>query len=246
MTAAVKRNESNDKSTSGDDTDIIPSYDIEPMVEIQKQLKNSTHEHNAQELTEYKSILAETSRTLGESDSVRDSCLVALQNKQTEFERVFHNTNVSKPQLRSTQMKEKVVPNNSQVKDKKTEVEDHPRISRNIMINGVSYVEGLNNNLFSVGQFCDTDLEVAFWKSTCFVRDLQGNDLLTGNRGSDLYKISLQETTSSTPICLMAKALLTQAWLWHQRLSHLNFDYINLLSKKDVVIGLPKLKYVKD
>nr|GEZ20143.1 retrovirus-related Pol polyprotein from transposon TNT 1-94 [Tanacetum cinerariifolium] len=44
----------------------------------------------------------------------------------------------------------------------------------------------------------------------------------------------------------MAKASPTQAWLWHQRLSRLNFDYINLLSKKDVVIGLPKLKYVKD
>ncbi|GKE51620.1 retrovirus-related pol polyprotein from transposon TNT 1-94 [Tanacetum coccineum] len=44
----------------------------------------------------------------------------------------------------------------------------------------------------------------------------------------------------------MVKASPTQAWLWHRRLSHLNFDYINLLSKKDVVIGLPKLKYVKD
>ncbi|GJU78654.1 retrovirus-related pol polyprotein from transposon TNT 1-94 [Tanacetum coccineum] len=119
-------------------------------------------------------------------------------------------------------------------------------VQGNIMINRVYYVEGLNHNLFSVGQFCDADLEVAFWKSTCFVRDLQGNDLLTGNRGSDLYTISLQETTSSTPICLMAKASPTQAWLWHRRLSHLNFDYINLLSKKDVVIGLPKLKYVKD
>ncbi|GJU18206.1 retrovirus-related pol polyprotein from transposon TNT 1-94 [Tanacetum coccineum] len=119
-------------------------------------------------------------------------------------------------------------------------------VQGNITINRVYYVEGLNHNLFSVGQFCDADLEVAFRKSTCFVRDLQGNDLLTGNRGSDLYTISLQETTSSTPICLMAKASPTQAWLWHRRLSHLNFDYINLLSKKDVVIGLPKLKYVKD
>nr|GEV34674.1 retrotransposon protein, putative, unclassified [Tanacetum cinerariifolium] len=91
-----------------------------------------------------------------------------------------------------------------------------------------------------------TDLEVAFRKSTCFVRDLQGNDLLTGNRGSDLYTISLQDTNSSTPICIMDKASPTQALLWHQRLSHLNFDYINLLSNKDVVIGLPKLKYVKD
>ncbi|GJZ16739.1 retrovirus-related pol polyprotein from transposon TNT 1-94 [Tanacetum coccineum] len=83
-------------------------------------------------------------------------------------------------------------------------------------------------------------------KSTCFVRDLQGNDLLTGNRGSDLYTISLQQTTSSTPICFMAKASPTQAWLWHQRLSHLNFDYINLLSRKDIMIRLSKLKYVKD
>ncbi|GJR42782.1 retrovirus-related pol polyprotein from transposon TNT 1-94 [Tanacetum coccineum] len=115
-------------------------------------------------------------------------------------------------------------------------------VQGNIMINRVYYVEGLNHNLFSVGQFCDVDLEVAFWKSTCFVRDLQGNDLLTGNCGSDLYTISLQETTLSTPLYLMAKASLTQAWLWHQRLSHLNFDYINLLLKKDVVIGLPKLK----
>ncbi|GKB65112.1 retrovirus-related pol polyprotein from transposon TNT 1-94 [Tanacetum coccineum] len=44
----------------------------------------------------------------------------------------------------------------------------------------------------------------------------------------------------------MAKASPTQAWLWHRRLSHLNFDTINLLSKKDIVIGLPKLKYVKN
>ncbi|GJX92455.1 retrovirus-related pol polyprotein from transposon TNT 1-94 [Tanacetum coccineum] len=90
------------------------------------------------------------------------------------------------------------------------------------------------------------NLEVAFWKSTCFVRDLQRNNLLTGNRGSDLYTISIQVMTLSTPICLMAKASPTQAWLWHRSLSHLNFDYINLLSKKDVVIGLLKLKYVKD
>nr|GEW32248.1 hypothetical protein [Tanacetum cinerariifolium] len=116
----------------------------------------------------------------------------------------------------------------------------------NVTINRIYYVEGLNYNLFLVGQFCDADLEVAFRKSTCFVRYLQGNDLLTGNRGSNLYTISLQESTSSTPLCLMAKSTPTQAWLWHQRLSHLNFDYINLLSKKDIVIGLPKLKYVKD
>ncbi|GJT65460.1 retrovirus-related pol polyprotein from transposon TNT 1-94, partial [Tanacetum coccineum] len=229
---------------------------------------------------------------------------------------VTHRTNVSRPPPRSTQMKDKVVPNTSQVKFKKTKVEDHQRISSisnqsksvtacndslksrtlnvnavcatcgkyvfnsnhdacvskylndvnartkkpkvvplstrkpksqanksvatypkktvasestvqnsksyyrtlyekistvcyrndqfapifsygdlvqgNIMINMVYYVEGLNHNLFSVGLFCEADLEVAIRKSTCFVRDLQGNDLLTGNRGSDLYTIGIE------------------------------------------------------
>nr|GEW79679.1 uncharacterized mitochondrial protein AtMg00810-like [Tanacetum cinerariifolium] len=119
-------------------------------------------------------------------------------------------------------------------------------VQGNVTINRFYYVEGLNHNLFSVGQFCDADFEIAFRKSTCFVRDLQGNDLLIGNHGSDLYTISLRKSTSSTPLYLMAKASPTQAWLWHRRRSHLNFDYINLLSKKDIVISLPKFKYVKD
>ncbi|GJY73561.1 retrovirus-related pol polyprotein from transposon TNT 1-94 [Tanacetum coccineum] len=44
----------------------------------------------------------------------------------------------------------------------------------------------------------------------------------------------------------MAKATSSQAWLWHRRLSHLNFDTINLLSKNNMFNGLPKLKFVKD
>nr|GEW63169.1 integrase, catalytic region, zinc finger, CCHC-type, peptidase aspartic, catalytic [Tanacetum cinerariifolium] len=44
-----------------------------------------------------------------------------------------------------------------------------------ITIKRVYYVEGLNHNLFSIGQFCDADLEVAFRKSTCFIYDLKGN-----------------------------------------------------------------------
>ncbi|GJS85929.1 retrovirus-related pol polyprotein from transposon TNT 1-94 [Tanacetum coccineum] len=115
-----------------------------------------------------------------------------------------------------------------------------------ITIKRVYYIERLNHNLFSVGQFCDADLEVAFRKSTCYIRDLKGNDLLTCSRGTDLYSITLQDTSTPNPICLMAKATSSQAWLCHRRLSHLNFDTINLLSKNDIVIGLPKLKFVKD
>ncbi|GJT93277.1 retrovirus-related pol polyprotein from transposon TNT 1-94 [Tanacetum coccineum] len=67
-----------------------------------------------------------------------------------------------------------------------------------------------------------------------------------GSRGTDLYSITLQEITSHNPICLMAKASSSHAWLWHHRISHLNFDTINLLLKNDIVNGLPKLKLVKD
>nr|GEZ95509.1 hypothetical protein [Tanacetum cinerariifolium] len=115
-----------------------------------------------------------------------------------------------------------------------------------VMIKWVYYVEGLNHNLFSIGQFCDADLEVAFQKSTCYIRNLKGNDLFTGSRDTDLYSITLQDTNSPNPICLMAKATSSQAWLWHRRLFYLNFDTINLLLKNDIVVGLPKLKFVKD
>nr|GEV46196.1 hypothetical protein [Tanacetum cinerariifolium] len=115
-----------------------------------------------------------------------------------------------------------------------------------VTIKRVYYVEGLNHNLFPVGQFCDADLEVAFQKSTCYIHDLKGKDLLTGSHGTDLYSITLQDTSSLNLIYLMAKATSSQAWLSHRRLSHLNFDTINLLSKNDIVIGLLKIKFVKD
>nr|GEY22754.1 integrase, catalytic region, zinc finger, CCHC-type, peptidase aspartic, catalytic [Tanacetum cinerariifolium] len=68
------------------------------------------------------------------------------------------------------------------------------------------YVEGLGHNLFSVGQFCDKGLEVAFRKSTCFVRNEDGVDLLTGDRSSNLYTIALNKVASNSSTCLLAKA----------------------------------------
>nr|GEY91037.1 hypothetical protein [Tanacetum cinerariifolium] len=53
-------------------------------------------------------------------------------------------------------------------------------------------------------------------------------------------------SSESSPICVMARATPTKSWLWHQRLSHINFDTINDLSKNDLVSGLPKLKYAKE
>ncbi|GKC04617.1 retrovirus-related pol polyprotein from transposon TNT 1-94 [Tanacetum coccineum] len=116
----------------------------------------------------------------------------------------------------------------------------------NVMISRVYYVEGLGHNLFSVGQFCDSNLEVSFHQHTCFIHNLEGVDLLTGSRGNNLYTLSLGDMMASSPICLLSKALKTKSWLWHRRLSHLNFGAINHLVRYDLVRGLPKLKFEKD
>nr|GEV99284.1 integrase, catalytic region, zinc finger, CCHC-type, peptidase aspartic, catalytic [Tanacetum cinerariifolium] len=113
-------------------------------------------------------------------------------------------------------------------------------------ISRVYFIDGLGHNLFSVGQFCDSDLEVAFRQHTCFIRNLEGVDMLSKSRGNNLYTLSLRDIMKSFPICLLSKASKTKSWLWHRRLSHLKFGAINHLARQGLVRGLPKLKFEKD
>ncbi|GKD22410.1 retrovirus-related pol polyprotein from transposon TNT 1-94, partial [Tanacetum coccineum] len=106
---------------------------------------------------------------------------------------------------------------------------------RNVTIFRVYYIEGLRHNIFSVGQLCDLDLEVAFRKNTCFVRNLEGVDLLMGSRGTNLYTLSIGDMIKSSPFFLLSKASKTKSWLWHRCLSHLNFGTINQLAKQGLV-----------
>ncbi|GJT43063.1 hypothetical protein Tco_0951778 [Tanacetum coccineum] len=87
----------------------------------------------------------------------------------------------------------------------------------NVTISRVYYVEGLGHNLFSVGQFCDSNLEVAFCQHTCFIRNLEGVNLLTGSRGKNLYTLSLGDMMASSPICLLSKALKTKLMAKHRK-----------------------------
>ncbi|GJY78199.1 integrase, catalytic region, zinc finger, CCHC-type containing protein [Tanacetum coccineum] len=80
----------------------------------------------------------------------------------------------------------------------------------NVTISQVYYVEGLRHNLFFVGQLCNSDLEVAFWKHTCYIRNLDGADLLSRSRDTNLYTISLDDMMKSSPICLLSKASETK------------------------------------
>nr|GEV08684.1 RNA-directed DNA polymerase homolog [Tanacetum cinerariifolium] len=212
---------------------------------------------------------------------------------------VNHKTNVSRPQHRNTQIKDKVVPNNSQVKHKKTEVEDHPRIPSisNKTKSVTACNDSLNSRTSNVNVVCATcgKCLVDSGHFACVTKMLNGVNATTKKpnvvpistrkpkgyanksiatppkkrvasesttqKSKSYYRMMYEKTSKAWKWLLFGnlRVLLeifketiyspaspTQAWLWHQRLSHLNFDYINLLSKKDVVIGLPKLKYVKD
>nr|GEW66376.1 ribonuclease H-like domain-containing protein [Tanacetum cinerariifolium] len=90
-------------------------------------------------------------------------------------------------------------------------------LNSNFSLGRVYFIEGLGHNLFSIGQFCDSDLEVAFRRNTCFLRNLEGVNLLKGNRTTNLYTINLHDMASASPICLIARATSTKSLLWHQR-----------------------------
>ncbi|GKB93851.1 retrovirus-related pol polyprotein from transposon TNT 1-94 [Tanacetum coccineum] len=65
-----------------------------------------------------------------------------------------------------------------------------------------------------------------------------GNDHVAKILGNNLYTLSLGDMMASSPICLLLKALKTKSWLWHRRLSHLNFCAINHLARHGLVRGL--------
>nr|GEZ17055.1 integrase, catalytic region, zinc finger, CCHC-type, peptidase aspartic, catalytic [Tanacetum cinerariifolium] len=148
------------------------------------------------------------------------------------------NIKTRRPQPRSNTKNDRVpsASKSSRSQNKEAEVEEHHRnllLSKNnkhissasailgfgdlqwgnILITRVYFVEGLGHNLFSVGQFCDSDLDVAFKRDACFVRNLKGVDLLKGDHSTNLYTINLHEMASASPICLMARASSTKSWL---------------------------------
>nr|GEZ20663.1 copia protein [Tanacetum cinerariifolium] len=80
------------------------------------------------------------------------------------------------------------------------------------VISRAYYVEGLGHYIFSVGQFCNFDLEVAFRKHSCYVLDTVGVELIKGSRGSNLYTISIEDMMKSSPICLLSKGSKNKSW----------------------------------
>ncbi|KAJ9541174.1 hypothetical protein OSB04_027680 [Centaurea solstitialis] len=107
----------------------------------------------------------------------------------------------------------------------------------------VAYVEGLMHNLLSISQLCDKNHTVSFSKKKCKVKNRRKEVILTGVRHADIYIINMN--TSTDNFCFVSRASTDTNWLWHKRLSHLNFKTLNQLCINNLVVGLPDFRYTK-
>ncbi|XP_063941275.1 uncharacterized protein LOC135149479 [Daucus carota subsp. sativus] len=117
----------------------------------------------------------------------------------------------------------------------------------NVIIDNVALVKGLKHNLLSISQLCDRGHQVWFSTEACVISDKKDNKVvLTGNRKGNVYTADFNSTSADSLTCLFSKASLDDSWLWHKKLSHLNFKAMNDLVRKDLVRGLPKLEFSKN
>lgn len=111
-------------------------------------------------------------------------------------------------------------------------------------IDDVLYVEGLKHNLISISQLCDKGFRVNFIKEKCIIEnEASPEEKLVGNRIDNSYKVCLNDLSLKIK-CLVVNN--NDAWLWHKRIAHIHMEHLNKLVKHDLVIGLPKMKFVKD
>ncbi|GJU29244.1 retrovirus-related pol polyprotein from transposon TNT 1-94 [Tanacetum coccineum] len=116
----------------------------------------------------------------------------------------------------------------------------------NVMISWVYYVEGLGHNLFSVGQFCDSDLEVAFRKHTCYIRDLEGKSKKHSYKSKDEDSIQEKLNLLHMDLCgpMRIQSINGQKYILVIIDDYFRFTWVNFLRSKDEVIEFV-IKFLK-
>jgi len=109
-------------------------------------------------------------------------------------------------------------------------------------IEDVYLVDGLKHNLLSVFQLCDKDNLVVFTSNSCLVVNMDTGDIvLREKRHKNVYNVCISSLPQNTLTCL--SALNDDVILWHKRLGHASLSLLSKLVSKDVVVGLPTIKY---
>ena len=147
-----------------------------------------------------------------------------------------------------TEFKERAGPSITFGDDSKGFTMGYGLISKNnVIIDEVALVDGLKHNLLSISQLCDRGNSVSFNSEACVVTNKKDNKVvLTGVRKGNVYLADFNSTDAESITCLFSKASQDESWLWHKKLSHLNFKTMNDLVKKDLVRGMPQVEFTKD
>nr|GEV30870.1 retrotransposon protein [Tanacetum cinerariifolium] len=110
-----------------------------------------------------------------------------------------------------------------------------------LTISNIEHIDNLAFNLLSVGQICDNKCQVLFTEDGSeIIKD--GKIIGNGIRKNGLYVMKLGNKSQDK---LRLPMVVDNSTLWHRRLGHANMRLIQLLSSKELVINLPKLKYDK-
>ena len=117
-------------------------------------------------------------------------------------------------------------------------------INGNFSVSNVAYVADLKHNLISVAQLTDANRRVEFCKKHDYAMSEDRKEcLIKSNRNKDMYPLEINLIIVKSQLCLLLKEVPDVSWFWHQRLSHLNFWYMNDLVSNEMIKGLPLLKF---
>ncbi|KAI3523650.1 hypothetical protein L1887_01930 [Cichorium endivia] len=117
---------------------------------------------------------------------------------------------------------------------------------KSVQFSNVSYVKGLKHNLISISQLCDADYDVCFNKREGNIINADKEVVLSAKRCEHIYILDMFSADLSLKRCFFSRAQSHINWLWHKRLSHLNFKNISKISKNQLARGIPKMNFVKD
>jgi len=108
-----------------------------------------------------------------------------------------------------------------------------------VIIKDVGLVDGLKHSLLSISQLCDKGYKITFEPNLCLILDSNSSEtILVGKRVNNVSCIT------SSMNCLLIRN--DESWLWHRRLAHIHMYHLNRLVSKELVVGLPKLKFERD
>nr|GEW35458.1 retrovirus-related Pol polyprotein from transposon TNT 1-94 [Tanacetum cinerariifolium] len=110
----------------------------------------------------------------------------------------------------------------------------------------VAYVNGLKHNLISISQSCDANYKVLFTKTQGTIYNKNNEVVPIDPRRRDVYVIDMSSLNKESNVWFFTMASSIVNWLWHKRLSNLNFKNINNLAKHNLISGLPSLNFSKD